>query len=242
MKKFLVLLLSVLSFNTFAQKTAGTINYSFEMDWLKMIEKDKILTNEQRQRALQTWRNDEASKENMQLVFNPRGSYYGKDPNERGNSWQKTEFWVRRDFETNWVLETQMIGGKVLIVEDSLYSFPWKIKSEIKEVAGYLCMKATAYDSVRNYDIEAWFTTDIPVSVGPEEFMGLPGAILEMVINEGVVTVTATSVKLNKEQQLPVVPKKMKGKRYTKQQHGAEVAKYIKDAAERREMAWGLRY
>ena len=242
MKNFLILLLSAVSFGTFAQKTGGTINYDFETDWLKMIEKSKFFSNEERQRALQTWKNDEAYKVNMQLAFNPQGTYYGSDPNERGDSWQKTEYWVRRDFTTNTVLETQMIGGKVMIVEDSLYSFPWKIKSEIKEVAGYLCMKATAYDSVRNYDIEAWFTTDIAVSVGPEEFMGLPGAILEMVIDEGVVKITTTSIKLNKEQQLPALPKKIKGKRYTKTQYVSEVAKYVKDAEERRQIAYGLRY
>ena len=242
MKKFLILLLSVISFGSFAQKMGGTINYDFEIDWLKMIEKSKFMSNDERLRAQQTWKNDEAFKENMQLAFNPKGSYYGIDPNERGNSWQKTEYWVRRDFETNKVLETQMIGGKVLIVEDNLYSYQWKIKTEIKEVAGYLCMLGTTYDSVRNYTIDAWFTTDISASVGPETFMGLPGAILEMSINDGVVKLTATSVKLNDEQQLPALPKKIKGKRYTKQQYDAEVAKYVKDAEERREMAWGLRY
>lgn len=242
MKKYLVILLCTISWGVFAQKNAGTINYDLEMDWLKMIEKNKFLSNEERQRALQTWKNDEAYKQNMQLAFNAQGSYYGTDPNERGNSWQKTEYWVRRDFTTNTVLETQMIGGKVLIVEDSLYSFPWKIKSEIKEVLGYLCMKATVYDTVRNYDIEAWFTTDIPASVGPEEFMGLPGAILEMVINDGVTKLTATSIKLNNDQQLPPPPKKIKGKRYTKQAYVGEVAKYVKDSNERKQMAWGLRY
>lgn len=242
MKKFLILFLSVMSFGTFAQKTAGTINYDFETDWNKAIEKSKFLSNEQRQRALQIRKNWNSYKMNMQLAFNPQGSYYALDPTESGNSWEKTEYWVRRDFTTNTVLETQMIGGKVMIVEDSLYSFPWKIKSEIKEVAGYLCMKATLFDSVRNYDIEAWFTTDIPVSVGPEEFMGLPGAILEMVINDGVVKVTATSVKLNKEQQLPALPKKVKGKRYTKALYKSEVAKYVKDSEERREMPYELRY
>lgn len=241
MKKLLIVLLSAISFSTFAQKTAGTINYDFETDYLKMVEKNKFLSNEERQRALQTWKNDEAYKVKMQLVFNSTGSYYGKDPNEIGESWQKTEYWVRRDFTTNTVLETQMIG-KVMIVEDSLYSFSWKIKSEIKEVLGYLCMKAIAYDSLRNYDVEAWFTTDIPVSTGPEEFMGLPGAILELTINEGVVKVTATSVKLNKDQQLPPAPKKIKGKRFTKAMYNAEVAKYVKDSAERRQMPWWLRY
>ncbi|MCD8539156.1 MAG: GLPGLI family protein [Leadbetterella sp.] len=240
MKKLLVLLL--LSTALQAQKTAGIIRYEYSQDWLKEIEKNKFMNNEQKQRALQTWKNDQAYKTGTELTFNNQGSYYGAAADERGNSWQKTEYWVRRDFSANKVLETQMISGKVYIVEDSLYTFPWKIKSEIKEIAGHLCMLATSYDSLRNYSVEAWFTTDIPLSVGPEEFMGLPGAILEVTVNEGVTVISATSVKLDETQALPPLPKKVKGKRYTKTEYQAAVQKYVKDMEAARQMPWGLRY
>ena len=240
MKKILILLL--ISTALHAQKTGGTIRYDFGWDYLKRIEKNKFLNNEQKQRALQTWKNDEVYKTGMQLQFNPEGSYNGQAADERGNSWQKTEYWIRRDFTQNQVLETQMIGGKVYIVEDSLYTFPWKIRNEIKEVAGYLCMLATAYDPVRDYTIEAWFTTDIPANVGPEEFNGLPGAILQVIIDEGVVTITATSVALNENQELPALPRKVKGKRYTRADYREAVTKYVKDMEEARQIAWGLRY
>ncbi len=240
MRKILALLLITTALQ--AQKTAGTIRYDYSQDWLKSIEKNKFMNNEQKQRALQTWKNDQAYKTGTQLTFNNEGSWYGVAADERGNSWQKTEYWVRRDFTNNKVLETQMISGKVYIVEDEIYSFPWKIKSEIKEVAGYLCMLATTYDSLRNYSIEAWFTTDIPASVGPEEFMGLPGAILEVNIDEGVVLFTATSVTLNENQELPPLPKKVKGKRYTRDNYQAAVIKHVKDMEAARQMPWGLRY
>lgn len=240
MKKLIVLLFITTALQ--AQKTAGTIRYEYSQDWLKEIERNKFMSNEQKQRALQTWKNDQAYKTYMELNFNNEGSWYGAAPDERGNSWTKTEYWVRRDFANNKVLETQMISGKVYIVEDSLYTMPWKIKSEIKEVAGYLCMLATTYDSLRNYSMEAWFTTDIPASVGPEEFMGLPGAILEVTINEGVTVITATSVKLDPNQALPPLPKKIKGKRYTKPEYQAAVVKYVKDMEAARQMPWGLRY
>ncbi|WP_367914187.1 GLPGLI family protein [Leadbetterella sp. DM7] len=241
MKKLLVAFLMITT-GLQAQKTAGTIRYDYGQDWLKYIEKNKFMNNEQKQRALQTWKNDEVYKTGTQLTFNNEGSYYGTAADERGNSWQKTEYWVRRDFTGNKVLETQMIAGKVYIVEDSLYTFPWKIKSEIKEIAGHICMLATTYDSLRNYMVEAWFTTDIPLSIGPEEFMGLPGAILEVNINDGVVVLTATSVKLNENEVLPPLPKKVKGKRYSRKEYQTAVAKYIKDMEEARQMPWGLRY
>lgn len=240
MKKILILLLITTALQ--AQKTAGTIRYEYSQDWLKSIEKNKFMNNEQKQRALQTWKNDEAYKTYTQLTFNNEGSWYGVASDERGNSWQKTEYWVRRDFTQNKVLETQMISGKVYIVEDSLYTFPWKIRSEIKEVAGHLCMLATTYDSLRNYSIDAWFTTDIPLSIGPEEFMGLPGAILEVNINDGVTIITATSVKADPNVTLPALPKKVKGKRYNKADYQAAVVKYVKDMEAARQMPWGLRY
>lgn len=240
MKKIFLLVLITTALQ--AQKTAGVIRYDYGFDRLKMIEKNKFLSNEQKQRALQTSKNYEMYKSGTELTFNTEGSYYGAAADERGNSWQKTEYWVRRDFTENKVLETQMISGKVYIVEDSLYAFPWKIKSEIKEVAGYLCMLATTYDSVRNYTIEAWFTTDIPLSIGPEEFMGLPGAILEVNIDEGVVLITATAVTLNEKQELPPLPKKVKGKRYTHIAYKEAVTKYVKTMEEAKQFPWGLRY
>ena len=240
MKKIFALLLITTALQ--AQKTAGVIRYEFSWDRLKMIEKNKFLTNEQKQREMQTSKNYQSYKTYTELTFNNEGSWYGVASDERGNSWQKTEYWVRRDFTQNKVLETQMISGKVYIVEDSLYTLPWKIKSEIKEVAGHLCMLATTYDSLRNYAIEAWFTTDIPMNIGPEEFMGLPGAILEVNINEGVVVITATSVKPDANQALPPLPKKVKGKRYTRADFQAAVLKYVKDMEAARQSLWGLRY
>lgn len=224
------------------QKTAGTITYEYQYDWLKAIERNKFMSKEERERALQTWKNDQTDKTKMQLVFNTSGSNYERSPEERGSSWQKTEYKVDRDFTNQKVLETQLISGKVYTVEDSLYSFPWKIKSEIKEVAGYLCMLATTYDSLSNSSVDAWFTTDIPVNIGPEDFMGLPGMILEVNINDGVVNIAAVSVKINESQELPKAAKKTKGKKYKREEYELARAKYIKDMEAAKSMPWGLRY
>ena len=54
----------------------------------------------------------------------------------------------------------------------------WKILSEIKEIAGYKCQKATCSFRGRNYI--AWFTRDIPINEGPWKFNGLPGLIVKV--------------------------------------------------------------
>lgn len=54
----------------------------------------------------------------------------------------------------------------------------WNIGDETKEILGYKCFIATAH--FRGNDWIAWFTPDIPLSLGPWKFGGLPGLILEI--------------------------------------------------------------
>lgn len=54
----------------------------------------------------------------------------------------------------------------------------WQLHTDIVEICGYLCQKATCKYHGRTY--EAWFTLDIPLSYGPWKFGGLPGLILKV--------------------------------------------------------------
>lgn len=62
--------------------------------------------------------------------------------------------------------------------EETKNLFDWEINSEIKEIAGYSCQKATTSFAGRNYI--AWFTMQIPISEGPYKFNGLPGLIVKV--------------------------------------------------------------
>jgi len=52
----------------------------------------------------------------------------------------------------------------------------WKILKETKKINDYLCQKAVLKYKGREWT--AWFTTEIPLNIGPYIFDGLPGAIL----------------------------------------------------------------
>lgn len=54
--------------------------------------------------------------------------------------------------------------------------FSWVITDNTKELCGYSCRLATTEYGGRVWN--AWFTVDIPLSVGPWKFHGLPGLIL----------------------------------------------------------------
>lgn len=61
----------------------------------------------------------------------------------------------------------------------------WKLTNESKIIDGYTCYKATNEYIVDNgkifkHPVIAWFCPQIPISIGPRGYGGLPGLILEL--------------------------------------------------------------
>lgn len=67
--------------------------------------------------------------------------------------------------------------GPIFEYKEKMNLFDWKITSEMKEILGYLCVKATCDFRGRKWNV--WFTMDIPLQEGPWKFSGLPGLILK---------------------------------------------------------------
>lgn len=93
------------------------------------------------------------------------------------------------DFMTINDTENQKIKKYKLIIRD-LYEvstpkiqFDWKVENETKKIGNYSCQKASLDYCNRHW--EAWFTTDVPLNVGPYIFDGLPGLILELKDSKG---------------------------------------------------------
>jgi len=64
-------------------------------------------------------------------------------------------------------------------IHDSVPNIVWNIDNKSsKKILGYECIKATTI--FRGSPITAYFTKEIPYSVGPFKFYGLPGAILDV--------------------------------------------------------------
>lgn len=64
--------------------------------------------------------------------------------------------------------------------------------------------------------VEAWFTTDIESSAGPDSYFGLPGLILKVVVDDGTVEIKALSVE-NTPKDLVKVPNN--GKKITRDEY-----------------------
>ena len=113
------------------------------------------------------------------------------------------------------------VFGKPFLVKDELTRYEWQLTDETRKIGNYNCQKAvyervverrsfssisggdeeqessveTVTDTVR---ITAWFTPDIPVSHGPDNYWGLPGLILE--VNNGFTTLVCSKLVLNPEE------------------------------------------
>lgn len=84
--------------------------------------------------------------------------------------------------------------GRTFLIQDDVPMLSWKLTGEQSEFNGYLVQKATAMQDT--VSVEAWFSPQIPVAVGPGSFSGLPGAILVLTLDEGQTTFTAQDITL----------------------------------------------
>ena len=100
---------------------------------------------------------------------------------------------VHYDFVKNQKLEQIEFLTRLFLVSSEIEAVPWKLGKEKKKVLDYTCMKATMI--LDDQDIVAWFSPEIPVSLGPSVFSGLPGLILAVERN-GETAYVATSVQL----------------------------------------------
>jgi GLPGLI family protein len=118
-----------------------------------------------------------------------------------------------RNFSTQKSVEVRELMEELYLVEDSIRNLAWKLEEgETKSVLGYTCKKATAKTS-RGTDVVAWYSEDIPVASGPEQFIGLPGMILSLDANKGEIVFTAVSLDKNSFTKNLKVPSK--GKKIT---------------------------
>ena len=210
----------------FAQKTEGEITYT-ETVKLKIDIPDGPNAEEMRKML------PSEQKAQKSLFFNEKESLYTdaagqKAPDDvevNGNDgegdvqmnikMQRPENKKYRDLEGGKSIESQEFFGRFFLISEEPKKLKWKVGKEQKTIAGYACQKAVLQDTTRK--VEAWFTTAIPVAIGPGEFGDLPGIILELSIADGDRTVVADKVEL-KKLDAKTIEKPTKGKAVTREE------------------------
>lgn len=95
------------------------------------------------------------------------------------------------DHATSKRITQQEVMGKEFLIEDSLMLPPWKFGTDTKTVMGFACRQAMYQDVERKQEIVAWYTPELRPYLGPETFNTLPGAVLEVDVNDGERVITA---------------------------------------------------
>ncbi len=139
-------------------------------------------------------------------------------------SWATTKNVVYQNYNSGQRVTEKKIWGESFIVADSVRKFSWKITDSKRNICGYQCRKAIwqANDSIRIY---AWFCSEINSSIGPESFVGLPGAILGLATEDGGVIYFAKSVEVVKPATTNLLQKKTKQKMYKASELKAQLEK-----------------
>jgi len=97
--------------------------------------------------------------------------------------------------ETREIIFREIVINKPLLVKEPTWiEFDWKLGTETKTIGSFLCQEATTQFRGRIYT--AWYTDEIPVSLGPWKFHGLPGLILEVEDETGEVSFKAQKVEI----------------------------------------------
>lgn len=131
------------------------------------------------------------------LYFNDSSSLFMPIPPKVGDEdreWSTMRNTTYQDLKTEQLVKQFNFYGSHIYLKDTLKTRQWIITGGHREIAGYKTQQAMwqANDSVRIY---AWFSEQIAPSVGPEDFYGLPGAILGLAIEDGGVVYFADTVK-----------------------------------------------
>ena len=121
---------------------------------------------------------------------------------------------VYYDFDKNQRLEQLEYMTRFFLVQSEIEAVAWKLGSEKKKVLEYTCMSATV--TLDDQEIVAWFSPEIPVSLGPSVYGGLPGLILAVERN-GETAYVATSVSLTPPAEESMV-KPNKGSKVTQEE------------------------
>ena len=121
---------------------------------------------------------------------------------------------VYYDFDKNHRLEQLEYMTRFFLVQSEIEAVAWKLGSEKRKVLEYTCMSAAV--TLDDQEIVVWFTPEIPVSLGPSVYGGLPGLILAVERN-GETAYVATSVSLTPPTEESMV-KPNKGSKVTQEE------------------------
>jgi GLPGLI family protein len=200
MRKEIWIILLGLIFSTLLQAQAvfiskGKIEYEKKVNMHKWLE-DNSWMREMKDR-MPVYRTTY-----FDLLFDSTSSVFKAGKEVPDDKWKN--FWGQSGTEENIThmnynegiyTALKQVFEKKFIIQDSLLPIEWRITDEVRTIAGFDCRKAVGrmYDSLY---VIAFYTDQIPLQAGPEQYNGLPGTILGLAFPRYYTTWFATKVEL----------------------------------------------
>ncbi len=163
-----------------------------------------------------------------------------------------------KNTQTKITAKESEFSGKNFLIKDDLIAYEWKMEEATKMIGEHLCFKATTVVErpVRNTNfsfgrrnnndkkkkeepkepvveliiVTAWYTLDIPVSHGPDDYWGLPGLILE--VQDGNTHILCSKIVMNPKEKSEIKAPK-KGKVVTQKEYDKIIEEKTKEMRER---------
>lgn len=245
MKKLIVITILVFGVNIsgFSQNLSGIATYK---SFVKTdIELDSVqMSSELREQVEQILRSQ--TQKEYELLFTEHESLFQEKEGlaSPGSDYDNVtimrtggvgKLYVNRA-ENSFVNQTEILG-KEFLVTDSLPNHEWKLGKETKNIGEYTCFKATRTISTSHEEsggieeklITAWYTPQIPVPLGPKDYGGLPGLILEL--QHKNTTYLCNQIVLNPKKTISIQTPK-KGTKVSQKEFDEIQAKKIKEREE----------
>ena len=149
------------------------------------------------------------------------------------------------NYDEKRMVDQREFGGKKYLIIDSIRPLQWKMTGETKTILGFPCQSAKAQRismrmsaTMENGEVKrtevpdtanivAWFTSAIAVPTGPEYQGQLPGAILEINVNDGRTVYKA--VEISPKADLASIREPKSGKKVTAKEFSDEQQKMMQE-------------
>lgn len=202
---FLLGMLSLVSLPGFSQQLTGRVHYQASNQIMIRIDSADMSPEEiagAHEIMKKPWQRDfvltfTQTESNWQQVATLDKSVEAKpsDGMTISLSGREDDMLYKNVAEQSYIQEQEFMGREFLI-RDSLAAEDWELSQETKQIGNYTAQKATyskIVDSRRfstdmaemeavkdTIQVIVWYTPEIPVAHGPENYFGLPGLILEV--------------------------------------------------------------
>jgi GLPGLI family protein len=255
--QLLLVLLVGLSINTMAQMKEGKISYERKVNMHRSLPDPqmKSMIPEFRTDKFELLFNESASLYRSVVddeAPDPFANAGGGGGGMRMNFRMPTTT-TYTDIAKQTQYEERAFFEKEFLIVDSLKQYKWKLSEETKTIAKQLCKKATTMitapqqmrvrisrggenntDSASNApkppketELVVWYAENIPVSIGPDNYSGLPGVIMEMDVDNGAQVTTAVEVSAKYPKKELIQP--TKGDKMTRAQFQEQMQKLMQE-------------